>query len=101
MEEYTYSLAEIPERIESLPDLFEDDATVVHVTKDGKRVMAILPVEMYEEYKELYDMLSPFIETAEILEDDELMAAFRQGVKEIEEGKVTPWEDVKKQLGWD
>ncbi len=31
--------------------------------------------------------------------DAELMAAFRQGVKEMAEGKGRPWEDVKKELG--
>ncbi len=37
-------------------------------------------------------------ETLEILQDDELMAAFRQGVRDIEEGRVIPWEKVKKEL---
>ena len=94
MEEHTYTLSEIAKHIESLPTLFEDDGTVVHVTQNGKRVMAILPVEVYEEYKELYDMLAPYIETAEILEDEELMAAFRQGVKDMEEGQVTSLDDA-------
>ena len=29
------------------------------------------------------------------------MTAFRQGVKELEEGEGRPWEDVKKELGWE
>jgi hypothetical protein len=29
------------------------------------------------------------------------MAAFRQGVKELEEGKFVSWEDAQKQLGWE
>jgi hypothetical protein len=37
-------------------------------------------------------------ETLEILQDDEAMTAFRQGVQDIEEGRVTPWEEVKKEL---
>src|SRR5579872_1822923 len=101
MGEHTYTLSEIAEHIENLPTLFEGDRTVVHVTQNGKRVMEILPIEVYEEYKELYDMLAPYIETVEILEDEELMAAFRQSVKDMEEGKVTPWEDVKKDHGWE
>ena len=37
-------------------------------------------------------------ETLEILQNDELMSNFRQSLRDIEEGKVTPWEDVKKEL---
>jgi hypothetical protein len=37
-------------------------------------------------------------ETLEILQDDELMADFRQGVQDIEESRVVLWEKVKKEL---
>jgi len=36
----------------------------------------------------------------EIMSDPELMAAFRQGVKEMEEGKAIPLEQFKRELGF-
>jgi prevent-host-death family protein len=62
----------------------------IAVTRRGKPVLALLSWDLYES----------IIETMEILGDPEMMAAFRQGVKEIEEGKVIPWEQAKKDLGW-
>ena len=61
------------------------------VTRDGKPIMAILSWEMYES----------IMETLEVLGDAELMAAFRQGIKELAEGKIRPWKEVKKELGCD
>lgn len=49
----------------------------------------------------LEDLESAEVETMEIMQDEELMTAFRQGVKELAEGKGRPWEDVKKELGLD
>jgi len=36
-----------------------------------------------------------------IIQKLQFLAAFRQSVKDMEEGKVTPWEDVKKDHGWE
>jgi len=60
--------------------------------------MTILPSSTY---KELLETMESLLETLEVLKDEELMAAFRQGVKELEEGKGRPWEDVKKELSWE
>lgn len=38
-------------------------------------------------------------ETEEILIDKELMAAIQEGERDIKEGRVYDWEDVKKELG--
>ncbi len=89
MPDNTYSISEIREQINRLAEQFEHEPEAVTVTRHGKPIMAILPWELYE-----------FImETLEIMGDAELMAAFRQGVKELAEGKGRPWEDVKKELG--
>lgn len=40
-------------------------------------------------------------ETREILADKKLMRDIRQAEKEIAEGKVHDWEDIKKELGFD
>ncbi len=89
MPENTYSISEIREKITHLPEQFEREPGAVTVTRHGKPVMAILPWELYES----------IMETLEIMGDAELMAAFRQGVQEMAEGKGRPWEDVKKELG--
>ena len=89
MVENTYSISEIREEITRLPDQFDKKPEAVAVTRHGKPVMAILPWELYES----------IIETLEVMSDAELMAAFRQGVQELKEGKGRPWEEVKKDLG--
>jgi len=89
MPENTYSISEIREEITRLPEQFEQEPGAVTVTRHGKPVMAILPWELYES----------IMETLEIMGHAELMAAFRQGVREMAEGKGRPWEDVKKELG--
>jgi len=45
------------------------------------------------------EKIESYLETQEILNDDEAMAAFRQGVEDIKAGKLIAWEDVKKELG--
>ncbi len=91
MPENTYSMSEIREQITRLPEQFEQEPEAVTVTRHGKPVMAILPWELYES----------IMETLEIMGDAELMAAFRQGVKDIEEGRIKPLDDVLKELGWE
>jgi antitoxin YefM len=91
MPEKTYSISEIREEITRLPEQFEQEPGAVMVTRHGKPLMAILPWELYES----------IMETLEIMGDAELMAAFRQGVKDIEEGRVKPLDDVLKELGWE
>ena len=58
------------------------------VTRRGKPILAILPWEHYE----------GLIETLEILSDKEFMTSVRKSIKELEEGKTIPWEDVKRDL---
>jgi antitoxin YefM len=89
MPETTYSISEIREEITRLPEHFAQEPEAIAVTRHGKPVMAILPWELYES----------LMETLEVMSDPELMAAFRQGVKELEEGKGRPWEEVKRDLG--
>ena len=98
MTENTYSISEIPEVITYLPEQFDHDPKPVTVTQHGQPVMTILPSNTY---KELLETVESLLETLEVLKDEELMAAFRQGVKELEEGKGRPWEDVKKELSWE
>ena len=96
MIEHTMSISEVQSKITRLPELLAEAPEAVTVTRHGKPVLAILP---YEEYKKLLETVDSLLETLEILQDEELMAAFRQGVQELAEGKGRPWEDVKKELG--
>ena len=72
----------------SLPERLAEQPGAVAVTRRGKPVLAILPWELYES----------IVETLEILGDDALMEALRQGVQELEEGHGVPWEDAKRAL---
>ncbi len=91
MPENIYSISEIREQITRLPEQFEHELEAVTVTRHGKPIMAILPWELYES----------IMETLEIMGDSELMAAFRQGVKDMEEGRIKPLDDVLEELGWE
>ncbi len=91
MLETVYSISEIREQITRLPERFDREPEAIAVTRHGKPVMAILPWELYES----------IIETLEVLGDPELMAAFREGVREMEEGKGELLDDVLKELGWE
>lgn len=47
----------------------------------------------------IHDQVDGILETREILQDEETMEALRQGIQDIKEGRVIPWEEVKKELG--
>jgi PHD/YefM family antitoxin component YafN of YafNO toxin-antitoxin module len=102
MHETTYSISEIREEISRLPDQFEEDIDLVTVTRHGKPIMTILPSSTYETLKEtierLTETIDSLLETMEVMSDEELMASFRRGIKDEAEGRVFPWEDVKKEM---
>ena len=60
------------------------------ITVNGRPAAVIMYADEYEGWKE----------TNEISADKKLMEDIRQSEKEIAEGKVIPWEEVKKNLGW-
>lgn len=94
-----YSISEIREVITRLPEQFEQEGLrAVTVTRHGKPVMDIIPHEVYQELLETVDSL---LETLEVVQDEELMASFRQGIKDMQEGRVEPLDDVLKELGWE
>ncbi len=98
MSESTYSISEISEVITRLPEQFDQDPKPVTVTQHGKPVMTILPSSTY---KELLETVESLLETLEVLKDEELMAAFREGVRDMEEGRIEPLDDVLKDLDWE
>ena len=63
----------------------------VGITKKGETKAVLISVEELESWEE----------TNEILADKKLMRDLRQAEKDIKEGRVHDWEDVKKELGID
>jgi antitoxin YefM len=72
----------------SLPEKMAEDPGAIAVTRRGRPVLAIMPWEFYES----------LVETLEIMGDQEMMAALRQGIQEMQEGKGVPWEEVREQF---
>ena len=56
------------------PEHFAEEPGAVTVTRYGKPVLAILP---FNTYKSLLEVIEALQETLEILQDEELMTAFR------------------------
>lgn len=86
-------MVEARNRLTTLPEELEQDreSGAVAITRRGKPVLAVMSWELYE----------CLTETLEIMSDPEMMAAFRQGVKEMQEGKGIPWEEVKRKMGYE
>lgn len=61
------------------------------ITVNGKPAAILISHDEYESLKE----------TLEIMSDPDLMRDIKDGLDDIKAGRVTPWEDVKKELGWD
>lgn len=105
MEERILSISEAQSQITRLPEELGEKEEPAIVTRHGKPVLAIMPYVMYrsllEKYGSLIEQVEALQETMEILQDEEQMAAFRQGVQELAEGKGRPWEEVKKEHGWE
>lgn len=81
-------ITEAREQITSLPERLAGDPQAVPITRRGRPVLAIMPWEFYES----------LMETLEIMSDQELMASFRRGVRELKQGKGVAWEKVKREL---
>lgn len=76
--------------ITKLPEQLSKDPGegAVVITRRGEPVLAVMTFELYD----------ALIETLEIMGDPELMESLRQGIKDVKEGRTTPWEEVKAEL---
>jgi PHD/YefM family antitoxin component YafN of YafNO toxin-antitoxin module len=83
------SITEARHTLTSLPERLVEDSATLAVTRHGKPVLAVMRWELYES----------IVETLEIMGDDELMAALRQGIKEIDAGRSIPWKEARRELG--
>jgi len=98
MKEHTIPFSEIQQEIPSLPDRFTEPLEAAIITRDKRKVMAILP---YPTYKALLGYIESLEETLEIMSDPEMMAAIRQSEEDIKQGRTIPLEECLKELGWE
>lgn len=83
------SISEARKRLPSLPDMLREKPEAIAITRREKPVLAVMPWDLYES----------IIETLDIMGEPELMAALRQGIKDIEEGRTFTMEEVERELG--
>lgn len=76
-------------KLTKLPEELGDNPATVAVTRRGKPVLAIMTWEDYQ----------AILETLEILSDDKAVEQLHRSIKEVKEGKTTPWEEAKTRLG--
>ena len=83
----TIPITQARHELSRLPEEFAsgDASDAVAITRRGKPVLAVLPWDLYDS----------LVETLEILGDEDLMAALRQSIKEMESGELIPWDEVK------
>jgi PHD/YefM family antitoxin component YafN of YafNO toxin-antitoxin module len=62
---------------------------VLAMIRKGDPVAVVVPRDDYEAY----------LETAEIIEDEEAHTALLEGEKDVRAGRVRPYEDVRRDLG--
>lgn len=88
---HSIPIIEARSRLTTLPEELERDPGIgaVAITRRGKPVLAVMSWDLYES----------LTETMEILSDKKLMASFRRSVRQLQRGKVIPWDTVKKKLG--
>lgn len=75
--------------LSDLLDEVEQRHEHVEITRNGRPVALVLPVEEYES----------IVETLEILGDDELMEALRRSEDDVKAGRTRSWKRVKRDLG--
>ncbi len=102
MAKHMLSISEVQDEITRLPEQFDEDPEAVTITMDGKPVMAILPFTTYQSLltrlETALEKLESLEETLEIMQDEELMAAFREGVEALEKGETVAWKDIEREL---
>ena len=76
-------------QITSLPETLSAESGAVAITRRGKPVLAVMPWALYES----------IVETLEIMGDETLMAALRQGIQDIQAGHTSGTDEVKRELG--
>jgi prevent-host-death family protein len=86
----TIPITQARHELSRLPEEFaaDDASDAVAITRRGKPILAVLPWDLYDS----------LVETLEILGDEDLMAALRQSIKEMESEKLIPWDEARSVL---
>lgn len=87
----TLPISKAREELADLVDKAKNRLDEYVITVNGSPAAVLISAAEYESWKE----------TEEILADKGLMKAIKQGEKEIDEGKVQDWDEVKKELKLD
>ena len=82
------SLTDARAILTQFPEKLAEGQGVVPLTRHGKPVLAIMTWDLFESLSE----------TIEILSDSELVEKISKGMKDLEEGRIRPWEEVKAEL---
>jgi prevent-host-death family protein len=83
------SITEARANLLTVAERFErPKAAPIEVTKRGKPIMMLVPVDTYE----------AMAETLEIFADEKMVAGIRQGLEDIAAGRTIPWEQAKVRL---
>lgn len=84
----TKSLSEVKTHLTQILTEIDQLGESVKITRSGKPVGVLLPVDEYE----------GLMETLEILADTELMEGIRRGLEEAEQGEVISHEELWREL---
>ena len=78
------AIAQARKELNQLPDLFnaEPEASALAIPRRGKPVLALMPWALYE----------GIAETLEVLGDQALAEALREGIRQIEAGDGETWQ---------
>lgn len=87
----TLPITEVRQRFPALVSRIARGLDKYVITVNGRPAAMMISVDEYESWRE----------TNEILADKKLMKDIQEAEKDIEEGRVYDWEDVKKELGLD
>ena len=85
----TLSITEVRNNLPSFVDSAKNKLDEYIITVNGSPAAVLMSIDELESLKE----------TIEIMSDKKLMKSIRQAEKDIAEGNVYDWEDVKKELG--
>ena len=88
---HTLPISKAREELADLVDNAKKRLDEYIITVNGSPAAVLISVAEYESWKE----------TEEILADKELTKAIKQGEKDIKEGNVYDWDEVKKELKLD
>src|SRR5581483_4324648 len=84
----TLSISEAREQLTRLPDELARSHEAVTVTRRNEPVLAILPWELYD----------AILETLEVMGDADLLAALRQGIRDVAEGRTLSLDELEAEL---